>query len=378
MPVRPDPAPASLDVLFVSGDLAGGGAQRVLVNLAEALQARSHRVRILTLYGPEDDRYAPPPGVARLDLGMARAPSVGVLHGLRQNMMRVRRVRSAIEKLAPRVTVSFLPEINVTTLLASPRTGPPVVVTEHIDPRFDAVSKPWRLLRRISYRRARALVSVSTGVDRQFDWLRGVERFVIPNLLVRSFRARPTRPTRSARTVVGMGRLTPQKGFDLLLRAFQAARAHAPEWQLCVYGEGEERDRLAALAAALGIADAVAFPGWAADADEALARADLFVLSSRFEGFGNVIVEAMAVGTPVVSFDCPSGPSDIVQSGENGLLVPAGDVDALALAMTRMMTDGVLRDRLAKSAAAGVERFTFATVAGRWETLLQHVERSRG
>lgn len=376
MPVRPDAAAGRLDALLVSGDLAGGGAQRVLVNLAEALQARGHRVRILTMYGLADDRYVPPAGVERVDLGLARAPSAGILHALRQNTARVRRVRSALEDLAPRVVVAFLPEINVTTLFASRRTGPPVIVTEHIDPRFDAVSKPWRVLRRLSYRRARALVSVSSGVDRQFDWLSGVARFVIPNMLVRSSPTPTPKPTPSTRTIVGMGRLTPQKGFDLLLRAFQASRARAPGWRLRVYGEGEEKGRLEELASDLGISDAVEFPGWAADADATLAGADLFVLSSRFEGFGNVLVEAMAVGTPVVGFDCPSGPSDIVQSEENGLLVPAGDVGALAQAMIRMMTDAALRERLAERAAAGVERFTFATVADRWETLLRQVAAS--
>lgn len=377
MAVRPDGVSGALDVLLVSGDLAGGGAQRVLVNLAEALQELGHRVRILTMYGLEDDRYVPPPGVERVDCGLARSPGAGALRGVRENLARIRRVRAALEEAAPRVIVSFLPETNVTTLFASAKSGLPVVVTEHIDPRFDAVSKPWRLLRRISYRRARALVSVSNGVDRQFDWLRGVDRVVIPNLLVRTARPRTKHPTTSTGTIVGMGRLTAQKGFDLLLRAFQASRSRAPGWRLRIHGEGEERGRLADLATELGVVDAVAFPGWAEDPDAVLASADLFVLSSRFEGFGNVIVEAMAVGTPVVSFDCPSGPSDIVQSEENGLLVPAEDVDALADAMTRMMTDPSLRDRLAQSASAGVDRFTFATVAARWEALLRDVERSR-
>ena len=132
--------------------------------------------------------------------------------------------------------------------------------------------------------------------------------------------------------ILGMGRLVPQKDFATLIRAFAELVADTPG-QLVILGEGPLRTDLERLAADLNVADRVVFPGFAADAPAWLARADLFVLSSAFEGFGSVIAEALAVGTPVVSTDCPHGPSEILNGGLYGKLVPPGDAPAMAAAM---------------------------------------------
>lgn len=132
--------------------------------------------------------------------------------------------------------------------------------------------------------------------------------------------------------ILGVGRLEKQKDFPTLLRAFAALQAHRPS-RLVVLGEGRERAALEALAAELGIAERVALPGHVDNPFAYMSRSALFVLSSAWEGFGNVLAEAMAVGTPVVSTDCPSGPREILVDGHYGPLVPVGDVAALTGAM---------------------------------------------
>ena len=143
----------------------------------------------------------------------------------------------------------------------------------------------------------------------------------------------PFRFCASCRFFPAQGRLTPQKDFPPLLRAFCLVRKEIPGAKLIILGEGRERLRLEQLAAELGLPGSAQFPGFVLNPFAFMARAAVFVLSSRWEGFGNVLVEAMACGTPVVSTDCPSGPSEILDGGTFGRLVPPGDAAALAEAI---------------------------------------------
>jgi glycosyltransferase involved in cell wall biosynthesis len=174
-----------------------------------------------------------------------------------------------------------------------------------------------------------------------------------------------------------MGRLDTQKGFDLLLRAFAKCCRERPDWALTIIGEGEERDELQALAQNLDIASKVRFTGRVAVPAALLRRADLFVLSSRYEGFPNALLEAMAVGLPVIATDCPSGPAHIVRNDIDGILVPTEDVDALATAMAGLMDDDAWRKRLGASATSVVERFSVERIMEHWDSLLEQVTRDR-
>jgi glycosyltransferase involved in cell wall biosynthesis len=174
----------------------------------------------------------------------------------------------------------------------------------------------------------------------------------------------------AAKVVVAVGRLTPQKGFDLLLRAWvPIARSH-PGWTLRIYGAGPEKARLEAQVDELGLGGKVALMGRTSRIGEAYAEGSVFVLSSRREGLPMVILEAMSKGLPVVSFDCPTGPAETVATGENGVLLPDGDVPALSAALAEVIEDGELRIRLGRGALATAARYDQEVIGKQWVELI--------
>jgi glycosyltransferase involved in cell wall biosynthesis len=193
------------------------------------------------------------------------------------------------------------------------------------------------------YPRADAIVAVSRGVADDLARFAGLPRDVIRviyNPVVGADLPRmagepvdhPWFRPGELPVILGAGRLSRQKDFPTLIRAFAEVRRARPA-RLVILGDGAQRAELEALVRTLGLADAVALPGFTSNPYAHMARAAVFVLSSRFEGFPNVLVEALAVGTPVVATDCPSGPAEILERGRHGRLVPVGQADALARAL---------------------------------------------
>jgi len=350
--------------------LGQGGAERIASIMATHWAGHGNHVGIVT-FSPEDVRpvYPLDSRVEVRNLGL-RGQSRGLKDKLLGNLGRIRALRRALRAQRPDVVISFMDTTNVLTLLAA-GSRVPVIVTEHCHPEQFPVGAAWGWLRRRTYPRAAAVVVLGEAIRQWFAANVGGRRLEIIQNPVTLSCARPSSESRPGTTVISAGRLAEEKRFGLLIEAFSRVGAAHPDWELAIYGEGPERPMLEALVAEKGLGNRVSLPGWVDDLHARMASADIFALSSRSEAFPGALCEAMASGLAVVSVDCPSGPGEIIRQGVDGLLVPNGDVAALAAGLDRLMGDAPLRQSLGGRAVEVCERFSIGAIMDKWERLIR-------
>jgi len=372
-------------VTLVIATISGGGPERVATNMANYWAASGWEVTILTTdFNGQTPCYDLDPRVTHLDLGglsdsSTDSPVIDLLNDcseseravLQPEAIGILKLREAISRSRPEVVVSYLDLTNICTLLATRGLGLPVLVSEQCDPNQNFIGEEWEQLRRRLYAQASYVAVLTEESLDYFSSVPGIRSRIIPNAVTAPVFSNPDEmPRRDRKTLMAMGRLAHEKGFDLLLHAFAlVAKKHA-DWTLEIWGEGPTRAYLESRIQKHGLAERALLPGFTSQPFDALRRADLFVLSSLDEGFPNVLLEAMACGVAVISFDCPSGPRHIVRSGVDGVLVPPGDAQALAEALDRAMGDEAARNRLAANAPDLLKRFSLEKVMGMWEELI--------
>jgi glycosyltransferase involved in cell wall biosynthesis len=357
---------------LVVSSLGPGGAERVVATLASHWARAGRSVTLLTLA----DDTAPPfypldPAIRHVPLALAGL-SRHWAERLSRNLGRIRALRRALRESRPDVVLSFIDTTNVLTLCAARASRLRIVVSEHSDPERHPLPPAWKRLKRLTYGWAAAIVTPNAETrDLLPPRLRARTR-VIPNPIPPAL-APGRRAGRADPVVVSVGRLSAEKGHDRLLEAFARVAEARPRWRLVIAGEGPLRGELEALRDRLGLRGRVELPGLVRDVDSLLAGADLYVLASRREVFPMALCEAMARGVPAVAMEYRPGVREIVRDGVDGVVVPAGDVSALADAMARLMGDEAARRRLGARAVEVVERYGVDRVLGLWEELLRTV-----
>ena len=356
-----------------------------MTELANAWVGEGATVTLITLASRSEDAYPLHPKIARVALGLTGA-SPGFFSTLIANWGRLRALRRAIVDCRPDAVISFMTTTNMLVLLALAGLRVPVVVAERVFVDAHPPPRVWRILYRPLYRRASAIVSQTSRGAADLELRVGRAVHVIPNWVLAPEDLAPepqaARPAliaqdHSCRLVLAIGRLEPQKGFDLLIAAFSQVASCHPEWRLLIAGEGSARADLARLIVARRMEDRISMPGHLRPLRGLMRRADLFVLSSRYEGMPNALLESMAVGLACASFDCPTGPSELIEHGVNGLLVPAEDVAAMAAALDTLMRDQELRTRLGVRARAVCSNYSQRGIMDQWNALLDSVLHER-
>lgn len=353
-----------MKIVFVISSLAAGGAERVVTTLANRL-AKEHNVIVAT-FSDEEPFYPLAKGVTHRRLHLIR-PSRNLWEKTRNTVRRVRKLSVFLKETKPDVAVSFMTQTNLLAVLAAKTAGVPLVVSERIAYDFHD-SGLLNIARRLLYPLAGALVTQTRADLEHYSFVN--DALAIPNpLYMETGRVCETFRDKE-KIVLGVGRLEPQKGFDTLIRAFH--RAGRKEWRLIIAGEGSHRAALESLIRETG-AKNIELVGRQKDIFAWYARAAIFVLSSRREGFPNVLTEAMACRCAAVSFDCPYGPGEIIDDGRNGLLLRHRDERALASALVRLMDNPSLRRSLALEAARVQETYDAQRIAKQWEELFKRV-----
>lgn len=367
-------------VLLFIHSLHGGGAERVAVDLSAHWARAGRDVMVVTQAGKEDDAYALDPKVSRAVLNTVGEG--GGLRGIWSNVRRVRALRRVIREFRPDIVLGMMTTASVLSVIAGAGLGCRVIATEHTHPPSQAMSGFWQRLRRWTYPKAARVVALTSGTAAWIEThVPGSRLAVIPNPVHWPLpQAEPRKypePRPGRRRLLAVGRLHQDKGFDLLIQAFEQLASAHPDWDLVILGEGGERAALEAQLRQSGMQDRVWMPGRVGNVGDWYASADLYVLTSRFEGLSNTLLESMASGLAAVCFDCDTGPREVVRDGVDGVLVrPNGDVPALCAALEAVMGDDAMRARMAAAAIDVRDRFSANRVLARWEELFDGVTRA--
>ncbi|QFT63715.1 glycosyltransferase [Roseivivax sp. THAF30] len=366
---KPDrPTLQSPKVALVQAGLGSGGTEKVLARLAAHLDAQGYAVTMVSFQGDPEAPYYPVPDSVRL-----RSLQVEIgTDASRSTRRRVPWLRAVLRDQD--LALSCLTKINVQTALATLGLRQPRIASERNNFQRQQMNRLWRWSMPVALAGAdRVIMQTAAARDALPAW--SMRRAVIiPNPIPDLLGAPPPPPKPE---LVAVGRLTDQKAFDTLLHALALARDRGNAMPLTIYGVGELEEQLRTLARSLGLRDQVRFAGRSDVPHGWTARPGIFVLSSRFEGFPNVLIEAMAAGFAVLSTRCDWGPSEIVTHELDGLLVPMDDPASMADGLIRLHKDAHLRVQLANAARIRAVEYVEANVMEQWEAVIADVLSTR-
>lgn len=365
-------------ILCLIPALGPGGAERVMGQLVSHLAAR-HDVSIMTFEAPGTESFYPLPRSARI-VQADLLGGTGSVHRILRILGRIVVIRREVLRSRPDVVVSFLDTMNLLTIAGCLKTGVPAVVSERVDPTARTIGPLKRTLRRWVYPYATCCVVQTERIKSYFGRFPRVHVTVIPNPVSEPAQnAEPAIPNSEGRfRVIAMGRLEPQKGFDLLVEAFARASATHPRWDLVIFGEGSARGELEAQIKRYGLDLRVCLPGVTTEPARELAASHIMAFPSRFEGFPNALAEGMAAGLPPIGHRDVSGVEELIRDGEAGLLIPLeSDPSRLTDALCCLMDDPALRVRLGARARMHVEKWRPEIVLGQWDACLAAAAKCR-
>lgn len=330
-----------MTILFVTLSLSGGGAERVVSLLTSGLSRKENINVHVLVFKRKENEYPLAEQVIRHQMNESIYES---------KMMRLRFIRQTIRAVKPDIVIPFLNEPMMYTYIANFGMKTKFIATVRNDPAH-CVGKGYRgwFVKYITEHADMCMLQTKEQAQ-YFTWKSNEQYFIIPNPIKEEMFDANYKYRADVSKIISCGRLHKQKNFERLICVFSKLHKENPTIELLIYGEGDERDNLSRLITQLGLNDQVRLMGRTQSVLCALEDADIFVLSSDYEGMPNALMEALAVGIPCVSMDCPTGPSSLICSGKDGLLVKSDDemLDALNL----LINDKEMRIRMGMEAKA--------------------------
>lgn len=360
-----------MDISFFIGGLSGGGAERVVCNNANYLVELGNNVTILTM-SDDEPTYPLSSEIKRYAL-ILKNERKGFIYNAFKRLFRLAKY---IRSNRPDIYVVMLPLTTIMLLLLKCFTDSPIIAAERNNPA--SYTKSIQKLLRLTASKANGWVFQTEEARNWYGKATGKAKVqIIPNAINPDFIIEPYRGERE-KTIVTAGRLTAQKNHKLLIQAFAKITPHFPDFQLVILGDGPLKEQLKTIAVEQGIEGKVLLTGYTSNIGEKIKDASLFVLSSDFEGMPNALMEAMALGLPCVSTDCKGGGARfLIDDRKNGLLTPTGDVEALAKAMERMLSDREFAYRCGVEAHKICERLAPEKIYGEWKRFIEEIVKKK-
>ncbi len=329
-----------MKIVFLLSSLSSGGAERTVAYLSSYLAQKGEDVTILLLQKEVFYTLHPDVKVKKLNIKGTYKTFIGKYTNIAQRFLKT---NGYLKKEKPDVVFCMLPNLAKFILKSHKKMGFKLITSERINP--ESSSEATRNLKISIFKESDGIVfQTKRAKDFYIEYI-GDKGTVIHNAVgnERVYKIEPADIRKEK--ISAMGRLTSQKDYPTLIKAFNNVLKKHPAYTLEIFGNGPDKDKLVSFCDDLGIKDKVIFKGSCEDAIDQMSDSKMYVMSSLFEGMPNALMEAMAVGLPCVSTDCPNGPAELITNQENGLLVPISDVDSLTNAMLRFIEDDELSAR---------------------------------
>lgn len=361
-----------MKILFNLGTLRKGGAERVVTNLSNYLSKDNNEISIVTSVAKEKSYYKINDEVKIYGLDEKNKNE----NFLTKNINRIMRLNDIIKNINPDVIVSFLPEPSYRVLfLKLLNRKLKVIVSVRNDPKIEYKNKINRLVMKILYPLADGFVFQTQEAKEYFNKKIQDKSVIIPNPLNEEFIHAIINKNKN-KVIINVGRLEEQKNQEMLIKAFSEVCKKHPEYKLVIYGEGSLREKLTNLISKLDLQNKVFLPGNVDDVIEKLNEAEIFVLSSHYEGMPNALMEAMAMGVACISTDCPcGGPKFLIRQNENGILIKNDDYMELSEKIEYLVENENVRDKISSNATKIREDLNPIKINLSWK---QFIEKNRG
>ncbi|MCK5468403.1 MAG: glycosyltransferase family 4 protein [Cyclobacteriaceae bacterium] len=353
-----------MKIAFIISSLGCGGAERVLSLMANYWAQLNYSIIVITLDN-STPFYLLEDGIKLEQLSLLKN-SVSVFSAIANNITRIKIIRKKLIEIDPDIVISFMTETNIISTIGCKIINKPIIIAERISYDF-LKSWVWVSLRKLVYRFSNALI-VQTRYDKEkHNCLSNT--FVINNPL--NLKEMILNNNRAEKKFLAVGNLSRHKGFDRLIKAF--SHLDPKDWNLSIIGEGSERSNLEKLIYDLNLEDYISMPGRTKAIGKWYKKSSIFVLSSRIEGFPNVLCEAMAYGCACISFDCIAGPNEIITDKVDGYLVKNGDINALSAKMDFLINNPEERRRIGKEAMKISDRLNIDSIMSKWDKIIEKI-----
>jgi GalNAc-alpha-(1->4)-GalNAc-alpha-(1->3)-diNAcBac-PP-undecaprenol alpha-1,4-N-acetyl-D-galactosaminyltransferase len=349
---------------FVIGSLSSGGAERVISTLSNTLIDK-YEIVIITFI-KATPFYKLNNNVKVIPCKESIAPPTSIFESLKLNYQLVKGVSKIIKSEKINVVIGFITSANIVATIAAKLNKIPSIISERNNPMIEDVPRFWVLLRNLVYPKADKLVLQTEGVKRFYsNKVKPNKITILPNPISTDLSSLLDGKTKKENIILTVGRLDKNKCHDLIINAFKNVKPKG--WKLLIAGTGPKENDLKKLIKINDLQDSIKILGKVKDIHNYYNIAGIFVFASRTEGFPNALLEAMYFGIPTISTDCNFGPSEIIDEGENGYLIPIGDQKKLEERLHTLISEEELRKKFSKNAKLSTKRFHSDAVVKNWD-----------